>query len=274
MASPEKLFCQYLEVYYTTIVTTLNGLIYFPVSQLRILKALIANFNAIILKYVELRIDAINIIVSQLLDLVKLDTFDKYRNLFCQIAYLCEALRETLTPVNGSDPSYIVNLIPETVRNALRNRTSPYGQFEQYICKLSFKGLIQGLIAERLQAILDEIEELLAKLGTDKIDQWIENYIVALAPFIREMQVLDSFAQCGFETCNFTQTVLNKQEDVGDKLSIQKRKTGWTFKVDSALQGVYAKEAELRQKLIDLRTKLQQPKWGTDGILPENLMIN
>jgi hypothetical protein len=274
MSNPEALFCQIVQAEYNVTVNTIDLALVTPTLALRILKGNIKRFEAVVLAFIEGRLEIIEELILQLVDLLKINTFDRFDSRsFCRVAYSCAALRQSLFPQSGNDPSF-VNSIPEAIRNQIRvtEDDSAYEVFEKFVCKLSLRALLDGFVSQTLAEIQAELDELLNRLGIEKIDEWIQDYFNAIVPFLRLMQNLDVFAQCAFETCNFVQTALNKQESVSKKLLLERQATGWSVKADDAINKVINKESELRLRINRLKIQLANPKFGSDGVKPSDLL--
>lgn len=274
MSSPELLFCSIVEQQYNGIVNTIDLAINAPTLALRILKGQIKRFEMLVLAVIEGRLEVIESLILKMVDLLKLDTFDRFdRRDFCRVAYACYALRQSLFPNSGNDPS-LVSMIPEAIRNQLRisSGDSAYDVFEKFVCKLSLKAILDQFIDDLLSDIQDELDEMLRKLGIEKIDEWIQQYFDAIVPFLRLMQNLDQFAQCAFATCNYVETSLNKQEDISKKLLLVRQGTGWSIAIDKVMSDVVQKEADLRRRISRLRIQVANPKFGSDGVQASDIL--
>ena len=147
---PEKLFCSILEREYDSTVALIdNALLLFP-NSLRILKSNIKYFEKFVLDEIENELDLLEQQILSWFNLNKIDGFNKFGNGkfdFCAIAFGCEALRRIMFPQNGNDPSW-VSSIPQSIRDSLRIGVSnpQYQTFEKYVCKLSFRQLLNSFI--------------------------------------------------------------------------------------------------------------------------------
>ena len=275
----DLLFCQIVEAEYNATVNTIEAAIGVPQLALRALKGYIKRFEAVTIAFVEGRLDVIEALVNQLWNLlmneVPFDRFDA-KNI-CELAYTCLALRRHFFPADddtgASDASY-VQFIPLSTRNALRDftDTTTYQNFDTYVCKLGFRRTLRGFVNAMLAEIQTELDELLARLGTNKIDEWIHDYRTASLPFLRLMNELDKFVQCAFATCNFAQTAINKREDISDRLLYERQGTGWSVKADDFLLSVRKKESKVRSRIDALRTRLANPKFDSQGVKASDIL--
>lgn len=273
--SQNLLWCSIVEAEYRALTNTLDLLINVPHLALRVLKGHIKRFEAVVLAGVEGRLDVLVALLDEMWNLIMNSTgFDRFdKKNICGLAFSCRALRDHLFPADGNDPTYVQG-IPQDVRDTLRDFDSGLGldQFDKYVCKLSFKSLLNGFVDETLKYIQVQLDELLELLGINKIDEWIDDYITASLPFLRALQGLDVFAECAFEGCNFVQTALNKQEDVEERLLLQRQGSGWSVKADDLIASARRKDNELRQRIDELRTRLANPKFGSQGVQASDLL--
>ena len=63
---------------------------------------------------------------------------------FCRAAYACSAIIEAFFPETGNDAIWVQH-IPQEIRDQLRfgSSTSTYDVFEQFVCKLGLRGLLE-----------------------------------------------------------------------------------------------------------------------------------
>lgn len=273
--SQSKLFCSLVEQQFRALEDSLELLVNTPYLALKSLKGYLIKFEKLTLAVVEGRLvvleNLLNDMFNLLMNSVPFDRFDK-KNV-CALAFQCFALREQLFPTDENDPIY-VQFIPIEIRNILRDTsiTSSYLSFEKYVCKLGFSKFLRGLINETLADIEDELDELLIKLGTNKIDEWIQSYLSQSFVFLRELQKLDTFTNCVFEGCNFAATAVNKREDYTSRLYYEKQGDGWAIDINRIAGPITQKEDDLRAKIDELRTRLANPKFGSEGVKLSDLL--
>lgn len=273
--SNSLLYCQIVEAEYNSLVNTLETLQNVPLLALRALKGYIKRFEAVVLAYIEGRLEVLEALLNEMWGLiVNAVPFDRFstKNI-CALAYTCLALRRHLFPLDGDDPSYVL-WIDQDIRDGLRNFTdsTTYQNFDKYVCKLGFRRTLRGFVNTILGQIQTELDELLDKMGINKIDEWIHDYRTASLPFLRKLEELDKFAQCAFETCNFAQTAINKREDISDRLLYERQASGWSVRIDDFIQNAQNKENRLRQRIDELRTRLANPKFGSDGVKASDIL--
>jgi len=123
-----------------------------------------------------------------------------------------------------------------------------------------------------LDYIQTQLDELLVILGINKIDEWINDYRNISLTLLRKLETLDKFAQCAFEICNFSQTAINKREDISDRLMYERQATGWSIKIDDFILSAQTKENDLRKRIDELRTRLASPKFSSNGTKLSDIM--
>lgn len=285
MASPESLFCALAQKRYDEISSSIDAAIIAPVYALRIYKNALRRFEILVLNAVDTSLTSIESKIWGMIDLYKMDIFNRFQEssmAFCELAYTCEAVRETLFPTendpsvggdSGDDPDFVKS-IPVSIRNSLRNYSdsNTYQTFEKYVCKLSIRRILNQYIIDFLDTIETQLNVLLNKLGINKIDEIIQTYFNTIGPFFSYLALLEKFANCAFSTCNFVQTALNKKEDVTDKLEIEQQGSGWIIKRTDYLNYVYSKELELRQRIIELKELISKNKPFRDGPKSDEVM--
>ena len=277
--SQNLLFCQIVEAEYLSTINTIETLVGVPQLALRSLKAYIKRFEYVLLATIEGRLEVLEALANQMwgliIDQVPFDRFDT-KNI-CAMAYTCLALRRHFLPAGdntgASDASYI-KFVPLDIRNGLRDftDTSTYENFDKYVCKLGFKRSLRGFVNAILGEIQTKLDELLVIMGINRIDEWINDYRTLSLPFLRKLELLDNFAQCAFATCNFAQTAINKREDISERLLYERRATGWSVKIDDFILSAQKKEDSLRQRIDELRTRLANPKFGSEGVKLTDIM--
>lgn len=130
-----------------------------------------------------------------------------------------------------------------------------------------------GFVDSTLNDIQTQLDEYMEQLGVNsKIDEWIQDYLNASAPFLRAMESLDKFAQCAFDGCNFVQTALNKREDVEERLYVKRVGQGWSVKADKIIRKAQIKENDLRARIDNLRIRIANPKFDSLGEFKDNLL--
>jgi len=264
MAGPELLFCQMAQREFDALLAVLNSGLFAPILALRILKATIKRIEAVVLAFVEGRLIILEELVLSLFKLAKIDPNEPLGGRdFCRVAFACKAIFLSLFPENGDDPVFVQG-IPLSIRNAIRN--GDFDLWETYVCKLTLKGILDGFIDDYLSEIQDELDDLLEQLGINKIDEAIQKYFNAITPFLKQMEGLDKYLDCGFATCNFVESSINAQVDFSNKLLISRQGTGWGVKADELIQSVLDKESDLRARINNLRNRLANPKFDSEGV--------
>jgi len=277
--SQSLLYCQILTAEYNSLVNTLETLIGIPQLALRALKGHIKRFEYVVLAFIEGQLEILEALANQMWDLIINATpFDRFdtKNI-CALAYRCLALRRYFFPADdntGASDATAIQFIPLTIRNSLRNvtDTSTYENFDKYICKLGFRRTLRTFVNTILGEIQTKLDELLVTLGINRIDEWIYDYRTLSLPFLRKLAELDKFFQCSFEICNFAQTALNKRSDISDRLLFERQATGWSVKIDDFILSAQKKEDSLRQRIDELRTRLANPKFGSEGVKLTDIM--
>lgn len=263
-SSPSRLFCSIAEREYNATISTIEAGLFAPIFALRSLKANIKRFEQLVLLVNEKVLNELEEIFLSLIDVRKVKGFgniEEVRLNFCRAAFSCVAARQALFPpdgnLDGSDDPIFVQAIPLAQRNQIRNLdTGAYETFESYVCKLSLRAILDSFVDDYSNFLEDKLDAMLDAMGFGKIDELIEIYVQAIAPFLNELNSLDKFAQCFFETCNFVTTSINKRDDISKKLSVQKTGPGWTYVIDEQIQKVYDKEIEMRVRIGKLRTRI------------------
>ena len=258
--NPEKLFCTVLEKQYdSTVMLVENALLFFP-NYLRILKSNVRYFEKFVLDTVESELDVIEKKMLSWFDLIKIESLDRNKDRkfdFCEVAYRCLALRQTMFPSNGNDPAWVTS-IPLNVRNSFRVGSGSYDTYEKYVCKLSFRKMLSDFIDSLVSELEAMIRDISNKLIANKLDEWIEDYFLALARLgiYDLLDTLDAYAQCGFGICNFIQTSVNYREDVEDRTLSTKTGNGWQFKSNQYINSIYLREEKIKQKIDYLSQKI------------------
>lgn len=255
MGAQEKLFCRMAEAQFRAYDTALTTAVLFPASQLRLLKGAINAFKNSVLMLVENQLEYIEQYLAGFLGENNYDVSKKIND-FCRVAYTCKAAMEAMFPEDGNDPIF-VQMIPKSVRDQLRNpNTSSYATFEQYVCKLSLYAMMEEFNSYILDSFEQQLDALLAKLGVNKLDELIADYMDLIAPFLRELDVLNKFAECAFAACNWTATALNKKEEYAEKCSVEPSGDGWIFKMADWMEDVNQREFRARSKIYELKNKI------------------
>ena len=265
MSDPSLLFCSIAEREYNATVATITLALGAPSFALRSLKANIKRYEQLVLLANDVILSEIEEIFLSLVDVRKIKGFsnlEEARLNFCKAAFSCRAARETMFPpngnVDGSDDPVFVRMIPLVYRNSIRSLESgAFDTFQTYVCKLSLRLILDSFIDDYIDALEAKLDAILDALGINKIDEWIELYLQAIAPFLNSLNAFDIFAQCFFETCNFASTSLNKQSDIANKLNVVKNGPGWSVRIDEQMQSVYDKEIEMRTRISLLRSRIQ-----------------
>jgi len=277
--SLDKLYCTIIEAEYNATVATIEAIQGVPLLALRALKGSIKKFSAINLAFVEGRLEILENLLNQIWQLIMNEVpFDRFdRKNICELAYTCLALRRHFfdaTDTTGASDADYVQFIPLDIRNGLRDFTdsTTYQNFDKYVCKLGFRRSLRGFVNAILADIQTQLDELLNTLGINKIDEWILDYRRASLPFLRKLQELDKFAKCAFSTCNFAQTAINKREDISERLLYERQATGWSIKADEFILSARKKENDLRIRIDELRTRLANPKFGSEGVKASDIM--
>jgi len=268
MMNPDKLFCTVLEQQYDSTVLLVDNALLFAPNYLRILKSNVRYFEKFVLDVVEAELDALEKKMFSWFDLIKIENMNKLKEQrydFCQVAYSCLALRQAMFPSNSNDPVWVQS-IPLNIRNFLRvgSENSDYNTYEQYVCKLSFRKMLNDYIDSLIFELERMIREISNKLITNQLDEWIEQYFLAIAKLgiYDLLDSLDAFAQCGFGICNFIQTTVNYREDVEEKLYSKKVGNGWQFSANQYINNIYTRERNIKNRIDNLSNTIS--KFKTD----------
>lgn len=274
--SQSLLFCSIVQAEYDALINTLETLQTVPLLGLRALKGYIKKFEYVIMAFIDGRLDIIEILLNQMWELtMNSEPFDRLdiKNV-CRLAYTCNALRKHLFPTDSSDdPSYVL-WIDSSIRDSLRDfdDNTTYENFDKYVCRLGFQRTLRGFQNKILAEIEDELDNLIIKLGINRIDEWMNNYKISSLSFLRALQDLDKFAQCAFSTCNFAQTAINKRENISERMLYERQGTGWSVKIDASIEKAIIHENNIRSRVDALRTRLANPKFDSQGAKISDIM--
>lgn len=261
--NPEKVFCSIAQTEYDTIVSLINSILLLTPSSLRLLKSSINFYNQFTLNVIDTQLTLWEKrFLTMFPELSQAGDFDKNspnRMAFCQAAYYCQAVIETMFPETGDDPSWVQD-IPEDIRNILRigSTDSTYEIFEKYVCKLSFRSVLERFRLYMVSQLESLIVGWLEMLGTAKIDEWISDYIANLGAtgIFEALYRLDKFMSCYFSTCNFARTAANYKADSTERLQMEQVGDGYRFKSVNWVNDVNTYELNLRARINALQDKL------------------
>jgi hypothetical protein len=256
----ENLFCAVAQAKFDSTVALIESGISVPMVALRTMKSVFYSFNNLVLMVADQKL---TLLENYLLQLYRMNSglLDENKTQFCRTAYACVAVMETLFPPGGlpeDDPPY-VQMIPVDVRNQLRQGTQDqYQLFDNYVCKLSLIALLDGWKTDALTTINEQLEEIISLL-TDRLDEAMEEYFAAVSPFLSLLDDLQKFANCGFQACNMIATAQNKEEEVGDKIMMERQGSSWVLKLTDDLNAILSKEDEIRSRISAIQTRLANP---------------
>ena len=274
-----KLFCAIAEREYNSTVSLIESGLVLPIFALRQLKSQVKLFQQLVLEANDIvltEIEQIIITLGEVLATKAFSNIEEKRMAFCQAAFACRAVMETLFPPDGAsdgsdDPVY-AQIIPLDIRNTLRTAGQGYDDFEKYVCKLSLRVILESFTDDYIEWLENKLDEILDALGLNKIDELIEIYMSKIGDIMELLETLDKFSQCAFEVCNFAATSINKQEDTADKLSVIRQGDGWSFKIEESIQAVYDQEASMRLRIANLRSDLRNLQGSVSGqITPDKV---
>lgn len=252
MSKPEQLFCKILENQFTAAVNAVEAAILLPLRGARDVQNNVIRVDNLALDYVDEQILRLESVIIQVLHLNDINQMEGINN-FCEIAYSCQILVETL--VNNSSV-YLPFLDASTVSQLSAN----YSLFRDNVCILGLRRIVNGFTDNILDEIEDELTELLNYLPTQlRQVELIDRYedILEDSGIFALLDTLRKFLNCGFGICDYAATANNKLDDYAEKLLIVHNGTDWEVDISSLLTDYDSYKARTDDKINELITACQ-----------------
>lgn len=281
----EEMFCQMTEDVYNALVGAIEMALSLPIQFLQSIKSLIRKVELIILSSVESSLEDLERKLFTFLDSegINPDT-SKQKESFCAALFSCSALKDSLfnpDDYSGDSDALFAKVIPLSVRNQIRGDSGVYGIFEQYVCKLSLRALLDNYVDQIILDLANILDDLRDQV-TDalNIDSYIDQYeellrtpIIGIGKSVLELiDDLDKFAQCAFGVCNFIYTASNKKSEIAEKLYIEKSGSDWVVNLKELTYEMDMLGEILLNKIDELSAFANKSKDKPNGVSSNDVM--
>ena len=233
MSSPQQLFCKVLEQQYNTEIDTIEAVLYLPVRALRDVKSNIKRVENLVYNSVLLIVEKYEKQLLEILFLNKINQLEENVNNFCQVAFSCQALVTILTDPDNDYLSFLDQATKDQI-------ASNYALFEQYVCVLGLKRIVNSFVDD----ILSEIRAILVTLSDRlenalRLTEMIEAYqdILDSSGIIDLLNYLRAFLNCAFSSCNYAESANNALNNYMEKLALSDNGSTFTQYLNSLLDG-------------------------------------
>lgn len=230
--APESLFCKILQYQYENKISQIESILFLPLKGIRDIKSNILRVENLVYSTAETELLSIETLLLEILILDKINLLASVDN-FCQIAFSCEKLVETLI---DSSNGYLTFLDP----NIRSQVSADYNLFEKYVCVLGLRNIVGTFTNDMLAKLRTRLVNLRNYLEDNlRLDDMQEIYyrILERSGIFTMLNDLKKYLRCGFAVCNFAATANNKISDYVEKLSLVETTTsaGWSHNIDSLL---------------------------------------
>lgn len=247
MTSPETLFCKILEYQFNTKITEIESVLLLPLKGIRDIKSNISRVEKLVFSEVKTEIESIEALLIEVLFLDKISSLAAVEN-FCQIAFSCQKLVETLVDASSGYLSFL-----DTSTRSLVSASYP--DFEKYVCVLGLRNIvglfttdILGKLKTKLITLRDSLDDNLRL--TEMQDRYLA--ILESSGIFVMLDDLRKYLRCGFSICNYAATASNKLADYMDKLALRDTGTSWDIDLGSLLDKYNDVSDEITNKIDQL----------------------
>ncbi len=267
---PEQLFCKILEYQYNNKITQIEAILLLPLKGIRDIKSNILRVENVTYTTIEDSVLAIESLLIEVLLLDKINLLASIDN-FCQIAFACEKLVETLI---DSSTGYL-NFLDSTTRSLI---SADYSLFEKYVCVLGLRNIVSSFTNDMMVKLRDRLVALQDQLNNNlRLEELQDRYyrILENSGIFGMLNDLRKYLNCSFNICNFAATANNKIADYVEKLSLVESTTsaGWDQNLSSLLTNYDTLNEKLSNKIDDLITIIDNRGFDR-GIPRDEIMIS
>lgn len=265
---PERLFCKILEYQYNNKITEIDSVLLLPLKGIRDVKSNIMRVEKLVYSTAKTELQAIESLLFEVLFLDKINRLAAVDN-FCQIAFSCQKLVETLI---DSSNGYLSFLDPG-IRSSV---SASYENFEKYVCVLGLRNIVDLFTTDMLSKLRIRLDSLRDSLEDNlRLDELRDRYLAILerSGIFAMLNDLRKYLNCGFSICNYAETANNKISDYVEKLALQDTGSSWDTDFDSLLDKYNKLNNEIGSKIDELIIIIDNR--GFDRNIPrDKVMIN